>query len=110
MIISIAIDERINAMTAVLASNFVTRAPTREDAQAIADLIAAHDLAILGEVVFGLSDVLEDWEAPEFDQAQDARVVVAPDGSIVGYETVYHVQANGLITADGYSHPAYFGQ
>ena len=97
-------------MTAVLAPEFVMRAPTREDAQAIAALIAAYDLAVLGEVVFGLSNVLRDWEAPKFDLTQDARVVVAPGGSIVGYETIYQVQPNGLISTDGYIHPAYVGR
>ncbi len=97
-------------MTAVLSPDFVTRAPTREDAQAIADLIAAHDLAVMGEVVFDLSNVLADWEAPKFDLAQDARVIVAPDGSMVGYETIYRVEPNGLISTDGYIHPAYVGQ
>ena len=97
-------------MSAVLALDFASRAPTREDAQAIADLIAAYDLAVLGEVIFDLSNVLADWEAPKFDLAQDARVVVAPDGSIVGYETLYSVQPNGLMSTDGYVHPAYVGQ
>jgi len=97
-------------MSAVLTSGFVTRAPIRDDAQMIADLIAVYDLAVMGEVVFDLSNVLRDWDAPRFDLAQDARVVVAPDGSIVAYETLYHVDANGLISTDGYVHPDHVGQ
>src|SRR5262249_12417681 len=57
-----------------------------------------------------LSNVLADWENPNFDLAQDARVVVAPDGSMVGYETLYQVQPNGLLSTDGYVHPAYAGR
>lgn len=97
-------------MTTPLTPDFVSRPPTHADAQAIADLIAAYDLAVMGEVVFDLSNVLADWEAPKFNLSQDARVVVAPDGAIVGYETLYNVQAHGLISTDGYIHPAYVGQ
>lgn len=97
-------------MSKGLAPDFVMRAPTRADGQAIADLIAAHDRELMGEVSFELADVLADWEAPQYDLAQDARVVVAPGGLIVGYETVYRVLPNGQISTDGYVHPAYRGR
>ena len=67
-------------------------------------------MAVLGEVIFDLSQLVAEWDAPKFDLAQDARVVVAPDGSIVGYETLFRVFPNGLIKTDGYIHPAYVGQ
>jgi mycothiol synthase len=97
-------------MSGVLSPDFVTRPPIREDAQAIANLIALHDMTVLGAVTFELSELLGDWEAPQFDLTKDARMVVAPDGSIVGYETVFRVFPNGLIKTDGYVHPAYVGQ
>src|SRR5579859_7934555 len=97
-------------MTDAFSPDFEIRSPKRDEAQAIAELIAAYSRLVLGEVVFDLANVLGDWETPGFDLNRDARVVATPDGSLVGYEIVYQVQSNGLISTDGYVHPNHVGQ
>ncbi len=97
-------------MAGVLAPDFVARAPVRDDAQGIGDLIVAADVALIGESDFELSSLFEDWEAPKFDLARDAQVVVSADGQIAGYESILSVRENGRILTDGYVHPDYTDQ
>ncbi len=97
-------------MTAILAPDFVTRAATRDDAQAIVDLTVAHDLAAVGVPGFELNSLMRDWNAPGFDLAKDTRLVVTQAGVIVGYESLLTVSGDGRIQIDGYVHPRYMGQ
>ena len=60
------------------------RAPTRDDAQAITDLIVFCDIDEFGAPDFELDDLITDWNRPGFDLAEDAVVIV--DGErIVAY-------------------------
>jgi mycothiol synthase len=79
------------------------------DAQGVADLIAARDIADYGSTDANVEEVLNYWEAPRFDLHQDARIIVAPDGLIVGYEEVYPRSAERL-EFDGYVHPREAGR
>ncbi|MHB8626189.1 MAG: GNAT family N-acetyltransferase [Aggregatilineales bacterium] len=97
-------------MTTILAPDFVTRSPTRDDAQAIVDLIVAHDIAAVGEPDFEMSMLMRDWNAPGFDLTKDAQIVVTPEGLIAGYESILGVLGDGRIQIDGYVHPGYQGQ
>jgi mycothiol synthase len=74
------------------------------DAQGVADLIAARDIADYGSTDASVEEVQNYWEAPRFDLAQDARIIVAPDGLIVGYEEVYP-RSDERLEFDGFVHP-----
>ena len=74
------------------------------DAQGVADLIAARDIADYGSTDASVEEVQNYWEAPRFDLQQDARIIVAPDGLIVGYEEVYP-RSDERLEFDGYVHP-----
>lgn len=91
-------------MTNELPSGFTFRPPGMADAQGVADLIAARDIADYGATDSNVEEVLNYWEAPRFDLQQDARIVVAPDGLIVGYEEVYP-RSDERLEFDGYVHP-----
>jgi mycothiol synthase len=80
------------------------RAPTREEAQAVTDLVVACDIEELGEPDFELDDLLTDWNRPGFDLQRDA--VIAIDGArIVAYAALVRRDY-----ADVYVHPDYRGR
>jgi mycothiol synthase len=74
------------------------------EAQGVADLIAARDIADYGSTDASMEEMQNYWEAPRFDLQQDARIIVAPDGLIVGYEEVYP-RSEERLEFDGYVHP-----
>src|SRR5258708_12089526 len=92
-------------MTAILSTDFVTRAPTREDSQAIVDLITAYDIATVGRPYFEMPSILEDWSTPGFDLAKDALLVLSAQEQIIGYEGILERNANGRLLADVHVHP-----
>jgi mycothiol synthase len=93
----------------VLPSGYIFRPPLMAEAQGVADLIAARDIADYGSTDANVEEVQNYWEAPRFDLAQDARIIVAPDGLIVGYEEVYPRSAERL-EYDGFVHPRETGR
>jgi len=62
----------------------VIRPPQPDDAEAIAKLVIAGDIAEIGEPDYTLDDLRDEWAARDFDLATDA-VVVEESGRIVGY-------------------------
>lgn len=60
------------------------RPPADADAEAIAKLVIAGDIADIGEPDYTLADLRDEWAAEGFDRAADA-VVVAEGRRIVGY-------------------------
>lgn len=60
------------------------RPPQPDDAEAVAKLVIAGDVADLGEPDYTLEDLHDEWAARDFDLATDA-VVVEESGRIVGY-------------------------
>ena len=60
------------------------RAPTRDEAEAVTDLVIACDIHELGAPDFELDDLLTDWNMPGFDLEHDA-VVVEVDGGLAAY-------------------------
>jgi mycothiol synthase len=96
-------------MTIDLPAGYILRAPLMPDAPGVADLIAARDTADYGSTDATAEEVLNYWEAPRFELAQDARIIVAPDGLIVGYEEIYPRGAERL-EYDGYVHPRATGR
>ena len=92
-----------------LPSGYILRSPVMAEAQGVADLIAARDMADYGSTDASVEEVLNYWEAPRFDLAQDARSIVAPDGLIVGYEEVYP-RSDERLEYDGFVHPLETGR
>ena len=96
-------------MTTLLPSGYVFRPPVVADVQGVADLIAARDMADYGSSDASVEEVQNYWEAPRFDLQQDARLVVAPDGLLAGYEEVYP-RSEERLEFDGYVHPREAGR
>ena len=93
------------AMTG-LPEGYTTRAPGREDADAVAALIHASELADSGASDMSLEELLDDWHS--LDLAWDAVAVVAPDGTIAGYADVIN-RSFVTVSVYGYVHPDFRG-
>jgi mycothiol synthase len=64
------------------------RAPVPDDAPAVLAVLAARDLADLGEVDYTLEDLRDEWRGSDLELEHDARVIEADDGRIVAYAVV----------------------
>jgi mycothiol synthase len=93
-----------------LPSDYTARPPTRADAQAVTDIIIAHDIAEFGAPDFDLESLLGDWERVGFALERDARVVLTSDNQMVAYANLWETQPGQRFHAEGYVHPAYHGR
>jgi mycothiol synthase len=75
-------------MDTTIPAGHVLRAPRPDDAEAVAELLRARDVADLGEAETTVADVRADWEAPEVDLDGDAWVVQDAGGTLVAYALV----------------------
>ena len=75
-------------MDTTIPAGHVLRAPTAADADAVAELLRARELADLGEPEMTVADVKAEWSAPEIDLERDARVVEDDTGRLVAYAFV----------------------
>ena len=64
------------------------RAPRRDEAEAVLDVIVARDVADIGRPDYMLQDVLDDWSAPGLDLERDVFVVEDDDGALIGWADV----------------------
>jgi mycothiol synthase len=90
-----------------LPDGFSTRTPTPEDAESVAALIVACQLADTGEADMSLEELIDDWHG--LNLAEEAVVVAAPDGRIAGYADVLN-RSYVTISVYGYVHPDYRGR
>jgi len=80
------------------------RAPRRDEAQAVLDVIVAADVASIGRPDYTLQDVLDDWALPDLDLAADVFVVEDDDDAIIGWADVDARAARVAV------HPAHLGR
>jgi mycothiol synthase len=86
-------------------SDFHVRAPTREDAEAVTELVIAFDVDEFGSPDFELDDLLADWGSPGLDLERDARLVETNDGHLAAYGVLYFDN-----DADVYVRPEFQGR
>ncbi len=84
----------------------VAHRPRRDQAQAVAELVAAFELANDGESETTRLDVLDWWQ--ELAEGDDAWVIAHDDGALVGYAELRREEPAWV--ADGYVHPAWNGR
>src|SRR5687768_11757480 len=75
-------------MDTTIPAGFVLRAPTSDDAGAVAELLRARDVADLGQPEVTVADVRADWETPGLELERDAWVVQDAEGALVAYALV----------------------
>src|SRR3954462_317606 len=82
---------------------FAARPPAQMDAPALAALLNAHETALTGSSDMTVTDFLGDWEG--IDLAEDAIVIVDPDGSPAAYADV-SIRGDVLYSIYGYVLPS----
>lgn len=85
-----------------LPEGFSTRSPSREDAEEVAALIVACQLADIGASDVSPDELIDDWHG--LDLAEEAVVVAAPNDRIAGYADVLN-RSYVTISVYGYVHP-----
>jgi mycothiol synthase len=89
-----------------LPEGFTTRAPAREDAEVVAALISACQIADTGETDMSVEEMLDDWHS--LDLAEEAVIVTAPEGRTAAYADVFN-RSFVIVSTYGYVHPDYRG-
>jgi len=72
-----------------LPQGFTMRPAQMEDVDAVADTLNAYSRYLLDVDKFRAKDILSDWTLPTFDMETSTRVVVSPDGRLVGYAELW---------------------
>jgi mycothiol synthase len=87
-----------------LPEGYATRAPERGDAEAVAALISACQIADTGETDMSVEEMLHDWHS--LDLAEEAVILTSPDGRIAAYADVLN-RSFVIVSIYGYVHPDY---
>jgi GNAT superfamily N-acetyltransferase len=81
---------------------YIARAPTRDEAQAIAELIAACQRQDQGKAEMTAEELLSDWAG--LDLAEEAVVITTPEGQLAAYADLSNSRYLS-IAVYGYVHP-----
>lgn len=85
------------------------RRPVMADAEAVAEIIAASDIALQATPDYDAADVRGDWRLPRVDLQADVWLVTAARGEVVGYAGLFPEGCERLY-ADTSVHPDYWGR
>jgi mycothiol synthase len=97
------------ALRVDLLDGYEFRAPTSNDLEAVADVLAADDLDDAGQAVLDADFVQDGWSKVGFDLATDAWVVVDGVGAIVGYGHAMREEPT-IVESWGVVHPEHRGR
>ena len=81
--------EKTYALEAKLEEHFQFRPATMEDLQPAVELFNLCSKHMIGKNEVTLSDVRTEWLLPDFDLETATRVVISPEGRLVGYIEVW---------------------
>jgi len=93
----------------VLPNGYELLAPTWDDLEPAAEVLAADDLDDAGQVVLDTGFLHGQWERPGFDLTTDAWVVVDGAGTTAGYGQVTR-DGDDVVDSWGVVHPAHRGR
>lgn len=87
-------------MHTTLPAGFTVRPATIEDIRAIAAIFVAREMALYGATESTIDSMAEwiqtVWQSPHFQLEKDSWVVFAPDGTAVGYVTLWRPEQSPL--------------
>jgi GNAT superfamily N-acetyltransferase len=87
-----------------LPEGYTQRPLVLADADRIAEVMAAEELAATGEVAIEAADLVADWSEPDYDLGAHSIGVVGPSGDLVAYAEAY-----GGDRGDAAVHPDHHG-
>lgn len=89
---STVLSENRKVMT-LLPRGYTTRPATMADAEAVVALINAYSQSMVGQNSTNAEKLRLAWGVPGFDMTTDTRMVLMPDGQLVGYMEVQDTHA-----------------
>jgi GNAT superfamily N-acetyltransferase len=95
----------IGAKSDELPAGLLLRRPVLADADAVAGLMSAVDVAEIGEAETDADDVRDGWDLPRFDLSRDAWLVVGEEGAVHGYGMVWDKVPDHEMIGDIYTLP-----
>jgi ribosomal protein S18 acetylase RimI-like enzyme len=90
-------------MTSVINPDHIIRPVILGDAEAVLALYHAISLKIVGEIEETMDDLLTEWQ--DTDLERNTRMVIKPDGRLIGYAIVDVDTTPELMYFDAYLHP-----
>ena len=88
---------------------FITRPATLNDAEAVASLLNVCSVEQIGRAAWEAHELETDWKNPIVDLVGDTRVVLTPEGRLVGYADVWDEAPHVRIYSLARVHPAFRG-
>ncbi|MCC7361901.1 MAG: GNAT family N-acetyltransferase [Anaerolineales bacterium] len=98
------------APAAALPAGYTTRPAEPSDAPAAAAAINAGMQALLGVNGTTADELEKEWQAPSFNLATDSCLLIAPDGTLAAYGSVWDTPPHVTPEAWGRVHPAHTGR
>jgi mycothiol synthase len=93
-----------------LPAHFAMRPAKMDDVEAVTALLNACTIEQIGQAQVEAHGIRTRWQSPDFDLETDTRVVIAPNGKLVGHGWVWDVQPRVRIYGRGHVHPEYKGR
>jgi mycothiol synthase len=81
----------IDSIESLLPEGYTARGATLNDVEATVALFNVCAQALNSGEEFNTIDLRAQWETPNFDMANDLRLIVSPDGQIIGYMEFWDV-------------------
>lgn len=96
--------EPTQSLAAPLPEGYRCRTPQRSDIAALAKMMRAEEIALIGESDVTEDELLADWQLPRFRPERDAWLIEAPGDQTAGYAWVWdekpHVELFGDFNVD----------
>jgi len=65
--------------------DFLIRPAKLEDAESVNELLNLCSMEVVGKKLFSVNDLLISWQAPDFQLGTSSRLVLSPEGHLVGF-------------------------
>jgi mycothiol synthase len=92
-------------MKNLLPKGYTSRPAFEDDTEAAVEMFNTDAKRLVGVEKFILNEVANEWRTPGFNQETDSRIVISPEGQVVGYCDVWDMQPHVSIDCWGRVHP-----
>lgn len=92
-------------MENLLPEGYSSRPANKGDVEAAVEMFNADARHFVGVETFILNEMATEWSTPGFNQVTDSRIVISPQGQVVGYCDVWDMKPHISIDCWGRVHP-----
>ena len=79
-------------MKNLLPKGYTSRPACADDIEAAVEMFNADARHVIGVDKFILNEKANEWRTPGFDQRTDSRIVISPEGQVVGYCDIWDMK------------------